>query len=111
MQHVTWVIILDYNQRRWVEFNDYLSVRTPNGDMIPPKWQGWLSQQYDDVPAPDSDGFHDPYFEKPHQWHPSESGFKIYTSRHSIVHPDAVKFRDYRLGRYAAEWQPVTKRS
>ena len=54
--------IQDPNQRRWVEFNDYLSVRSPNGNKIPPKWQGWMSQQYDDVPAPDGDRFHDPFF-------------------------------------------------
>ena len=45
----SWVKI-DPSQRRWVEFNDYYSVRSPNGDMIPPKWHGWLSQQYDEVP-------------------------------------------------------------
>lgn len=45
-------IDLDQTQRRWVEYNDYLTVRSPNGDMIPPKWHGWLSHQYDDVPTP-----------------------------------------------------------
>lgn len=54
--------ILDKNQRRWVEYNNFLSVRSPNGDMIPPKWHGWLSHQYDDVPTPDSENFHDPFF-------------------------------------------------
>ena len=53
---------IDYNQRRWVEYNDFLSVRSPNGDKIPPKWYGWLHNQYDDIPVPDSDSFHDPFF-------------------------------------------------
>jgi NADH:ubiquinone oxidoreductase subunit len=38
----------DYNQRRWVEYNDYLSVRSPNGDRVPPKWHGWIHNTYDD---------------------------------------------------------------
>lgn len=62
MQYVWKVNKLDPNQRRWVEFNDYLSVRGPNGDKVPPKWHGWLSGQYDDIPSPGSDSFHDPFF-------------------------------------------------
>jgi len=63
---VSILIYEDRNQRRWVEYNDYLSVRSPNGDMIPPKWHGWLAHQYDDVPLPESPSFHDPFFERPH---------------------------------------------
>lgn len=47
MLFVFMCIYLDPNQRRWVEFNDYYSVRSPNGDKIPPKWHGWMSAQYD----------------------------------------------------------------
>ena len=56
------LIFLDYNQRRWVEYNDYISVRSPNGDRVPPKWHGWIHHQYDDVPLPDSDSFNDTFF-------------------------------------------------
>lgn len=52
----------DYNQFRWVEYNDYTSVRSPHGDKIPPKWHGWLHKTYDDEPLPDSDSFQDPFF-------------------------------------------------
>lgn len=91
----------DPNQRRWVEFNDYYSVRSPNGDKIPPKWHGWLAGQYDDLPAPDSDSFHDPFFEKSHDWNPSDSAFKIFIPRQTIVNDRALEYYNYRRGRYA----------
>ena len=84
---------LDYNQRRWVEYNDYVSVRSPNGDRVPPKWHGWIHHQYDDEPLPDSDSFQDPFFEKPHEWDNSTSVFKLYVSKASIISP---KFLEYR---------------
>ena len=108
--YVTQKIYSDYNQRRWVEYNDYFSVRSPNGDRIPPKWHGWLSHQYDDIPAPDNDNFHDPFFERKHDWSPSMSRFKMYTPRHSIIHARNIDFHRYRVGRYAKEWEPKTKR-
>ncbi len=48
MPNVLSFLFIDYNQRRWVEYNDYLSVRSPNGDRVPPKWHGWIHHQYDD---------------------------------------------------------------
>ena len=93
-----------------MEFNDYFSVRSPNGDRIPPKWHGWLSHQYDDIPSPDGDNFHDPFFEGQHHWTPSANAFKMYTSRQSIISPKAVEFHNYRVNRYAKEWTPTTKR-
>ena len=102
---------VDHNQRRWVEFNDYFSVRSPNGDKVPPKWHGWLAGTYDEVPTPDSESFHDPFFEKPHEWNPSNSAFQIYTSRQSIINPTAVQFYKERRDRYAKEWEPSTKRA
>lgn len=110
MLFVLKIINLDTSQRRWVEFNDYFSVRSPNGDRVPPKWHGWLSHQYDDIPAPDGDNFHDPFFERKHDWFPSNSAFKMYTSRWSLINPKALEFHKYRVGRYAKEWQPTTKR-
>ena len=89
------------NQRRWVEFNDYFSVRSPNGDKIPPKWHGWLACQYDDVPNADNDNFHDPFFEKPHSWNPSNSAFTVYTGRQAIINPKALDYYRYRRNRYA----------
>ena len=110
MPYVREKIYSDYHQRRWVEYNDYFSVRSPNGDRVPPKWHGWLSHQYDDIPAPDSDNFHDPFFERNHDWSPSLSKFKMYTPRHSIIHNRNIDFHKYRVGRYAKEWEPKTKR-
>ena len=78
--------------------------------MIPPKWHGWLSSQYDDVPEPDGDSFHDPYFEKPHDWNPSGSAFRMYTSRSAFNNPMALDYKNYRMGRYAKEWNASTKR-
>lgn len=101
---VKYVYIADYNQRRWVEYNDYLGPRHHNGDMIPPKWHGWLAHQYDDVPKPDGDSFHDPFFEKPHDWNPSYSAQRIYTSRQASINPLALDYKAYRMGRYAKEW-------
>lgn len=95
-------IMIDPNQRRWVQFNDYFSVRSPNGDKVPPKWHGWLSGQYDDLPEIGSDSFHDPFFEKPHDWNPSTSAFKIYTPRQSIINADALVYHNQRRNRYAA---------
>lgn len=101
--------ILDPNERRWVQFNDYFSVRGPNGDKIPPKWHGWLASVYDDVPNEDG-AFHDPFFEKSHDWGTSNSAFRIYTARQSIINPKALDYYRYRRNRYAKEWQPTTKR-
>lgn len=42
---------VDPHQRRWVEFADYLTLIGNNGDRIPPKWHGWLSHTYDDIPT------------------------------------------------------------
>ena len=67
-------------------------------------FHGWLSCQYDDFPQPDSDSFHQPFFEKPHDWNPSDSGFKRYTSGHDANNPKALGFANYRLGRYAKSW-------
>ena len=78
--------------------------------MIPPKWNGWLTQQYDEVPTPESESFHDPLFEKPHDWNYSGSPFRLYTSRHSNQHDRALDFANYRKNRYAKEWSPTTKR-
>jgi NADH:ubiquinone oxidoreductase subunit len=69
--------------------------------MIPPKWHGWLAHVYDDVPLPDSDSFHDPFFEKPHEWNMTDSAFRTYTSKFSINHPLAIEFKQYRKDRYA----------
>ena len=101
---------IDVNQRRWVEYNDFLSVRSPNGDRIPPKWHGWLHQMYDDVPVPDSQCFHDPFFERPHQWESSTSGFKLYTSRLSPINGKYLEYQKERLDRQSGEWEPKTKR-
>lgn len=101
MLSVKLFLIIDPNQRRWVEFNDYFSVRSPNGDKIPPKWHGWLACQYDDVPNADNDNFHDPFFEKPHSWNPSNSAFTVYTGRQAIINPKALDYYRYRRNRYA----------
>ena len=110
MLNVHMEYIKDVNQRRWVEYNNYLSVRSPNGDRIPPKWHGWLHQQYDDLPTPDSDSFTDPFFERPHQWETSTSGFNLYTSRKSSINPQLKDYTLERLNRTAGEWSPTTKR-
>lgn len=105
------LIYSDYNQRRWVEYNDYISVRSPNGDRVPPKWHGWIHHQYDDEPLPDSDSFQDPFFEKPHQWEQSTSAFRLYVSRAAPIHPKFLEYRKLRQDKFAAEWTPVTKRA
>ena len=69
--------------------------------MIPPKFHGWLSGQYDDFPTIGSDSFHEAFFEKHHDWNPSNSGDKRYTSKSSIINADALQFHKYRVGRYA----------
>ncbi len=109
MLHVTYSYYLDPNERRWVEYNDYMSIRSPNGDKIPPKWHGWLAGTYDDLPTND-ESFHDPFFEKGHEWNPSNSVFKMYVARQSIINPKALDYYRYRRNRYAKEWQPATKR-
>lgn len=101
MPYVRLLGYVDQNQRRWVEYNDYFSVRSPNGDKVPPKWHGWLAGTYDEVPTPDSTSFFDPFFERPHQWNPSNSVFQIYTPRQSIINPTAVDFYQERRDRYA----------
>jgi NADH:ubiquinone oxidoreductase subunit len=111
MLNVTIYLIQDFNQRRWVEYNDYLSVRSPNGDRIPPKWHGWIHQMYDDDPLPDSDSFHDPFFEKPHQWESSTSAFRMYVSKTAPIHPKFLEYTKSRQNKFAAEWTPVTKRA
>ena len=78
--------------------------------MIPPKWHGWLGGQYDDVPSPDGDNFHDPFFEKSHDWNPSMNSEKMYTSRKSPINDLTLDFRQYRFNRYAKPWTPTTKR-
>ena len=78
--------------------------------MIPPKWHGWLGHQYDDIPRPDGDSFHDPFFEQPHDWNPSASAMKVYTSRNASINPMRLDFKGYRMGRYAKEWNAATKR-
>lgn len=79
--------------------------------MIPPMYHGWMAAQYDEFPRPDGDSFHEPFFERPHDWNPSNSAFKIYTSRSASIHPRAIEFHNYRVGRYAKEWQATTKRA
>lgn len=97
-------------QSRWVEYNHYTTIRTPNGHMIPPKWQGWLTHTYDDVPLPDSDSFYDPFFEQPHRWGDTFSVNSMHTSRFCIINPRHVEFIQYRKNRYAKEWDAKTYR-
>lgn len=85
-------------------------MRSPNGDMVPPKWHGWLSHQYDDVPSPEGKSFHDPFFEKAHEWNYSYSPFKLFTPRMSNINERALDYSSYRQNRYAREWTPETKR-
>jgi hypothetical protein len=42
---------IHYNRRRWVEHSDYFKTIGQFGDRIPPRWHGWLTQQYDEVPS------------------------------------------------------------
>jgi NADH:ubiquinone oxidoreductase subunit len=79
--------------------------------MIPPKWHGWLSHQYDDVPTPESPSFYDPFFQKAHDWNYSYTAFKMYTPRMSNFNPRALDYAEYRNNRYAKEWEPTTKRA
>jgi hypothetical protein len=72
--------------------------------MIPPKWHGWLSGQYDDVPAPDSDSFRDAFFEKPAVYEKYLSSNKIYIPRQTIFNVKALEHYKARRDRYAAEW-------
>ena len=46
-KHIVTFPSTDYNQRRWVEYADYLRNIDKFGDRIPPKYHGWLSHQYD----------------------------------------------------------------
>ena len=78
--------------------------------MIPPKWHGWLSHQYDDVPSPEGHSFHEAFFERPHDWNYSYSPFKQYTPRATIANERALDYAKYRQNRYAKEWVPETKR-
>lgn len=65
-------IILDRNQRRWVEFSDYFGAFKGLGDRIPPMWHGWLSHQYDDHPTRTGpSNFVSPHYSKPHTENPS----------------------------------------
>ena len=79
--------------------------------MIPPKWHGWLAHQYDDAPTPEGRSFHDPYFERPHEWNYSYSPFKIDLPRTCNYHPRALDYVRYRHNRYSREWAPETKRA
>jgi NADH:ubiquinone oxidoreductase subunit len=72
--------------------------------MIPPKWHGWLTHQYDDVPTPDSTSFQDPFFERSHDWNYSYSPSKIHTSRMSNINDRALDYVLQRQERYAKEW-------
>ena len=72
--------------------------------MIPPKWNGWLNHQYDDVPTPDNRAFHDPFFEIPHDWRSSETPFKLFTPRQTINNERNLDFAKYRQNRYSREW-------
>jgi NADH:ubiquinone oxidoreductase subunit len=78
--------------------------------MIPPKWHGWLAHQYDDVPTPDNTSFHDPFFEKTHDWNYSYTAAKQYTPRMSTGNERALDYTQYRQHRYSREWEPETKR-
>jgi NADH:ubiquinone oxidoreductase subunit len=69
--------------------------------MVPPKWHGWLSHQYDEVPTPESQSFHDPFFEKNHDWNYSYSPFKRFTPRQTISNPRTLEYAQYRKDRYA----------
>ncbi len=94
-----------------MEYNDYMSFRTTSGNKIPPKWHGWLAGQYDESPQPDSDNFHDPFFERPHEWFTSYNMFKLYVPRQTIINPETIPFAQQRRDRYAAEWLPASKRA
>lgn len=52
MSHVSniWKLI-DRNQRRWVEYNDYFNPWHTLGDRVPPVWHGWMAHVYDEVPT------------------------------------------------------------
>lgn len=43
--------MIDASNRRWVEYADHFQTWIPLTDRIPPKWSGWLSHVYDDVPG------------------------------------------------------------
>jgi hypothetical protein len=66
---------------------------------------------YDDLPLPDSTSFEDPFFEKPHQWDSSTSAFKLYTSKAAIINPKFLTYRKQRQDKFAAEWEPQTRRA
>ena len=85
-------------------------MRSPNGDRVPPKWHGWIHHSYDDEPLPDSDSFHDPFFEKPHQWETSSNAFKLYVPRSAPISPRFLDYRQERQNKFAADWTPTTKR-
>lgn len=87
MLTVKYIFILDVNQRRWVEFSDYMITIGNNGDRVPPKWQGWLAYQYDDVPSIGSDAFVEPFYQKDFEWSTSWSNNKIFTPKHCVQHP------------------------
>jgi NADH:ubiquinone oxidoreductase subunit len=101
---------IDFRPRRWVEYNDYLTTRSPSGINVPPVWHGWLSYQYDDLPYPDSDSFHHPFYEKPHKPWPSASAFTMHTYGKSIIDDKFLDYAKYRRNRSAKEWEPTTKR-
>ena len=42
--------ILDYTKRRWVEFSEAHRVMSNQPTKIPPAWNGWLCNMYDDIP-------------------------------------------------------------
>jgi NADH:ubiquinone oxidoreductase subunit len=81
---------------------DYLVGVGNNGDRIPPKWCGWLSYTYDDVPVYGANEFVDPFYQKPHTW--MYNPRNMFIPRFSVMHAENTRFVTERRERYAQEW-------
>lgn len=94
-----------------MEYNNYFNFKKSLGNQIPPKWHGWLSYQYDEVPAPDSSAFHDPFFERKHDWNYYDSANKMFIPGQTFANAKTLEYLGGRRDRYAKEWEPSTKRA
>ena len=57
------------NNRRYVEYSDHYEHMNKNGDTIPPDWDGWLKNTYNDVPS-DNKNFVNHFYMKDVQRNP-----------------------------------------
>lgn len=85
-----------------MEYVDYMLGIGNNGDRIPPKWHGWLSYTYDDVPTYGANEFVQTFYQKPHTWmlNPRD----MFLPKLSVFHTENVEFLNGRRERYAQEW-------